>query len=60
MSNERANERRGKTARLVKLPGKPERRTSDDPRDIARKLRATSALGKKEARLAAIEAKMNG
>jgi hypothetical protein len=53
-------ERSTKQSRRIKLPGKPEAYTNTDPVEIARELRAKSKLGKREARLAAAEAKALG
>lgn len=52
---EKATERRATSKRLVKLPGKNERRTSMKPEDIAAILRKSSKLGQAEARLDAAE-----
>lgn len=58
MSLERANERRAKAPRLVKLPGDRNARRSDqDPLEIAKELRAKSRLGQREAKLEAAERK---
>lgn len=48
---EKATERRAKTSRRIKIPGKVEQYAATDPLTIARELRAKSALGKLEARL---------
>lgn len=58
MSLERANEKRAKAPRLIKLPGdKTARRSDRDPLEIAKELRAKSRLGQREARLDAMERK---
>ena len=59
MSVERADERRSKAPRRVKLPGQAERSSSRDAVNIAREIRANSELGKREARLSAAEAKLD-
>ncbi|MBB4364243.1 hypothetical protein GGD65_005301 [Bradyrhizobium sp. CIR18] len=59
---ERATEKRSRSRerRRIKLPGKAEAYANTDPIEIARELRANSKLGKREARLAAAEAKARG
>lgn len=60
---EKATSKRARTSkqsRRIKLPGKSETYASTDPVDIAGELRAQSKLGKREARLAAAEAKTLG
>ncbi|UWU89616.1 hypothetical protein [Bradyrhizobium sp. CB1015] len=49
--------RTGKQERRIKMPGKVEVYANTDPVEIARELRAKSRLGKREARLAAAEAR---
>jgi hypothetical protein len=58
MAIEKATERRSKTQRRIKLPGKVERFADTDPVDIARELRAKSRLGQREAKLDAAEKKI--
>jgi hypothetical protein len=60
MSLERADEKRSKRPRMIKVPGQVERMTTRDAVSIARELRSRSELGKREARLAAAEAKIDG
>lgn len=48
-------EKRQKSKRHIKLPGKPATYANTEPVDIARELRAKSKLGKREARLDAAE-----
>jgi hypothetical protein len=57
---EKATERRGKISRRIKLPGKPLEYATTEPVEIARKLRAASALGRREAKLADAERKLHG
>jgi hypothetical protein len=60
MSIERADERRSKKPRKVKVPGQAEQYSSRAAVEIARELRAKSELGRREARLAGAEAKIDG
>jgi hypothetical protein len=53
-------EKRQRSRRHIKIPGKPAEYASTDPIDIARELRAKSKLGKREARLDAAEKKKRG
>lgn len=55
---ETAREKRQKSKRQIKLPGKREAYSDRDPIEIARELRAKSKLGRKEAKLNAAEAKL--
>ncbi|PDT09774.1 hypothetical protein [Rhizobium sp. M1] len=57
---ERANQKSSSQGRSVKLPGKSARHSDAKPVEIARELRAKSALGKREAQLAKAEAKLSG
>lgn len=52
---ENTREKRQKSKRHIKIPGKPATYASTDPVDIARELRAKSKLGRKEAKLDAAE-----
>ncbi len=54
---ENTREKRQKSKRHIKVPGKAAAYASTDPVDIARELRAKSKLGVREARLDAAEAK---
>lgn len=54
---ENTREKRQKSRRHIKLPGKPAKYANDDPVDIARELRSKSRLGRKEAKLDAAEKK---
>lgn len=58
MAIEKATERRAKSSRRIKMPGKVDRFANTDPVDIARELRAKSRLGQREAKLDAAEAKI--
>lgn len=55
---ETSREKRQKSKRHIKVPGKPATYANTDPIDIARELRAKSKLGKREARLDAAEKKL--
>ncbi|MDK4730339.1 hypothetical protein [Rhizobium phaseoli] len=55
---ERATKKAGGAGRSVKLPGKTAKHSDAKPIDIARELRAKSALGRREAQLAKAEAKL--
>ncbi|MBB2832397.1 UNVERIFIED_ORG: hypothetical protein GGD51_002526 [Rhizobium esperanzae] len=55
---ERANKKASAAGRSVKLPGKAAQHSDAKPVEIARELRAKSALGRREAKLAAAEAKL--
>lgn len=57
---ENTREKRQKSKRHIKLPGKTAKYANDDPVDIARELRSKSKLGKREAKLDAAEAKTRG
>ncbi|MBX5239506.1 hypothetical protein [Rhizobium sp. NLR22b] len=57
---ERANKKASTQGRSVKLPGKAAQHSEAKPIDIARELRAKSELGRREAKLAAAEAKLGG
>jgi hypothetical protein len=57
---ENTREKRQKSRRHIKLPGKPAKYASTDPVEIARELRSKSRLGRKEAKLDAAEAKSRG
>ncbi|MBB2794424.1 UNVERIFIED_ORG: hypothetical protein GGD58_003294 [Rhizobium pisi] len=57
---EKANKKVTSQGRSVKLPGKAAQYSDAKPVDIARLLRAKSELGRREAKLAAAEAKLNG
>jgi hypothetical protein len=59
-TTENTREKRQKSKRHIKIPGKPAAYASTDPIDIARELRAKSKLGKREAKLDAAEAKARG
>ncbi|KQZ99572.1 hypothetical protein ASD64_14670 [Mesorhizobium sp. Root157] len=58
MAIEKSTERRAKSKRTIKLPGKVERYANTDPVDIARELRSKSRLGQREAKLDAAEKKL--
>lgn len=60
MAIERANKKAPKGGRTVTLPGKRPTYTDRDAVDIARELRAKSNLGRREAKLAEAERKLNG
>jgi hypothetical protein len=60
MSIERANRKTAKTGRQVTLPGKRAAYLDRDPVEIARELRSKSSLGRREAKLAEAERKVNG
>jgi hypothetical protein len=55
---ERANKKAVSQGRSVKLPGKAAQHSDAKPVEIARGLRAKSELGRREAKLAAAEAKV--
>jgi hypothetical protein len=57
---ESTREKRQKSRRHIKLPGKAESYSDRDPVEIARELRSKSRLGRKEAKLDAAEAKARG
>ncbi|WP_246650509.1 hypothetical protein [Rhizobium laguerreae] len=57
---ERANKKSSNQGRSVKLPGRAPQHSDAKPVDIARELRAKSELGRREAKLAAAEAKKRG
>lgn len=57
---ENTREKRQKSKRHIKVPGKPAAYASTDPIDIARELRSKSPLGRKEAKLDAAEKKARG
>lgn len=57
---ENIREKRQKSKRHIKLPGKPATYASTDPIEIARELRSKSRLGRKEAKLDAAEKKKRG
>jgi hypothetical protein len=54
---ESTREKRQKSKRHIKLPGKPATYANTDPIEIARELRSKSKLGQREARLDAAEKK---
>ena len=60
MSIERATAKRANAHRSVKLPGKTAVLTDEEPIKIARELRSKSALGRREAKMSAAEAKTRG
>lgn len=60
MAIERANKKTPKSGRQVTLPGKRAAYLDRDPVEIARELRAISSLGRREAKLAEAERKLNG
>ncbi|MGB3044966.1 MAG: hypothetical protein WBB98_17470 [Xanthobacteraceae bacterium] len=55
---ENTREKRHRSKRQIKLPGKRDEYSARDPIEIARELRAKSKLGRKEAKLNAAEAKL--
>ncbi|MGO4659659.1 hypothetical protein AB4Z34_33490 [Ensifer sp. 2YAB10] len=60
MSIERANKKAPSGGRHVTMPGKRSVFIDKSPVDIARELRAKSSLGRREAKLAEAERKLNG